>query len=200
MTNLNSKIIQVSLVILGIVLIVGTYYLYPQKKLKNLEKSETTISEKKDENKKMEKQTSSFTNVEYTGFDGASNPFKLTAKNADTLIDQPNIIRMRVVKCWFYFKDNKIMIITSNRGTFNKITNDMTFVDSVKMDYDNSLLTGNNLDVLITENAVIMYDNVLFYDEEATLAADKIYFDVIKETIKISMNTNDEKIKMKLIK
>ena len=47
MTNLNSKIIQIGLVVLGIVLIVGTYYLYPQKKLEKLEKSETTISKKK---------------------------------------------------------------------------------------------------------------------------------------------------------
>ena len=127
----------------------------------------------------MEKQTSSFTNVEYTGFDGASNPFKLTAKNADTLIDQPNIIRMREVKCRFYFKDNKIMIIISDLGTFDKVTNDMTFVDNVEVDYDNSLLTSDNLDVLISENAVIMYDNVLLQDEEGTLIADKVYFDTI---------------------
>ena len=45
-----------------------------------------------------------------------------------------------------------------------------------------------------------MYDNVLFQDEEGTLKADKVYFDTIKETIKISMNTNNEKVKMKLVK
>jgi len=198
-TNLNSKIIQIVLVILGIVLIVGTYYLYPQKKL---EKTEATVAKTKDkdEDKKNEKQISSFTNVEYTGFDGGNNPFKLTAKNANTFIDQPDIIHMKDVKCWFYFKDNKIMFIISDLGTFNKITNDMAFMDNVEVDYDNSLLTGDNLDVLITENAVIMYDNVLFQDEEGTLTADKVYFDTIEETIKISMNTNNEKVKMKLIK
>ena len=92
------------------------------------------------------------------------------------------------------------MFIISDRGTFNKVTNDMAFMDNVEVDYDNSLLTGDNLDVLISENAVIMYDNVLFQDEEGTLTADKVYFDTIKETIKISMNTNNEKVKMKLVK
>ena len=92
------------------------------------------------------------------------------------------------------------MFIISDLGTFNKVTNDMAFMDNVEVDYDNSLLTGDNLDVLITENAVIMYDNVLFQDEEGTLTADKVYFDTIKETIKISMNTNNEKVKMKLVK
>ena len=58
MTNLYSKIIQIGLVALGIVLIVGTYYLYPQKKLGKLEKSETTISKKKDEDKKGKKKIS----------------------------------------------------------------------------------------------------------------------------------------------
>ena len=76
------------------------------------------------------------------------------------------------------------------------------FEKNVKMiDSEYNKLTSENLDMLISEDYAAAYDNVTLTTMNGQFViADKIKFDSIKKTFKISMLEKDKKIKVKLIK
>ena len=47
---------------------------------------------------------------------------------------------MENVECFFTFKDNTVLVISSNKGIYNNVSNDMQFTESVKMDYLDNIL------------------------------------------------------------
>ena len=185
-------LIQVSLFVIGMMIIFTTY-----KDNTRLSKNIFVPKEIKDKiNKQKKSKTESgdiFYNIEYTGLDLSGNRYVLQSEEASNDKAEPNIVNMKLVKAIFYFKDNTSLNITSDLGSYNNKTLDMTFNKNVKADYMESKLYADKAEYSNTDSFLTITENVVVKDIKGSIFADKLLFDIKKQTLKIA-SINDSKI------
>ena len=94
---------------------------------------------------------------------------------------------MKKILCRFYFKDGTILKITSDKGIYDNITNDMEFEENVKMYYLENRLFSDRASFVNSENYLLIQDNVVGKGPQGNLVADKLNIDLIEKKMKISM-------------
>ena len=181
------RIIQIVLFILGILIIYFTYY---NKELSNIQQTSKkvineNISDKEDEDV--------FFNIEYTGLDLNGNRYLIKSKEARLDEQKPEVVYMKDVSAIFYFKDNTMLYVWSDIGTYNNKNFDMKFDTNVKADYMNSKLFAEKAHYSNSENFLSIYENVRIKDIRGNLIADKLLFDINKQNLAIT-SFNDGKI------
>ena len=95
--------------------------------------------------------------------------------------------------------DGRIVTISSDRGKYNKTTYDCFFVDNVKATDGETIIVAENMDLLATQDLVNIYNNVFLTNDNGSLKADKVKYDLETRYYQISMFDN-QKVKVKLIK
>ena len=193
----NRKIIQFGLVSIGMLLILATYFLYPKieksrlKEEKIVKKNEIVIAE--------ENQANIFEHVEYKGIYNIDTPFVINSDKANITKEEPNIVYMTNMNVILHLNDGRTVIITSDRGRYNKVTNDCYFENNVRATDGESLILAENLDLLSNKNTVSVYNDVVLTGNKGSLQADKINYDLSTRKFHISM-FGDKKVKIKLIR
>ena len=184
------KIIQISLLILGLLIIFFTY-------IKNNNTSDVTIITSEAQQKikqQMENKADGdiFYNIEYSGLDLTGNRYILKSEEATTDKSNQDIVKMKFVKATFYFKDGTILNIASETGIYNNKTLDMFFQGSVKADYVESKLSADKAEYSNSESFLIITNNVIIEDARGTMVADKLFFDIKKQTLNIAAFKNNK--------
>ena len=199
MITTSRKKIQIILILVGFILIAITYFIVPKIAQKIPEK---TFTDEKITDTEETKPDTEFTNVEYQGLTADGNPYFVFSERAIINPDDPDIVIMTLITATFHYKDGRTVIVTSDRGRFNKRNGDIKFRENVKMvDSEENKLTSKNLDMLVSENYASAYNNVKLTTLNGQFViADKIKFDAIKKIFKISMLDVGKKIKLKLVK
>ena len=195
----NKRIVQLSLISIGLFLILATYFFYP-KMIKNKFLEEETVKHgvsKTDITSSKERNT--FENVEYKGLYDINKPFKVKSEKAYILIKEPDVIYMTNMYVTLDMDDGRVIIITSDKGKYNKVTYDCFFENNVKAIDGETTVLAENLDLLATEDSATVYNNVFLTNDKGSLQADKVYYDFETKYYHVSM-FNDEKVKIKLIK
>jgi len=95
--------------------------------------------------------------------------------------------------------DGRVIIITSDKGRYNKATYDCFFENNVKAIDGKTTVLAENLDLLATEDSATVYNNVFLTNDKGSLRADKVYYDFETKHYQVSM-FSDDKVKIKLIK
>ena len=130
------RIIQFFLLIFALLIIYLTYY--------NKEISNTDLVDSKQIKEILEDEDKDdenlFFNIEYTGLDLRGNRYLLKSKKARLDEEKPEIVYMDDVHAIFYFKDNTILYIWSDKGIYNNKNFDMEFSKNVKAEYMDSKL------------------------------------------------------------
>ena len=193
----NKKIIQLGLISIGFFLILVTYFLYPQF-IENKFYTEKTIVQKEVETEGNK--LNIFENVEYKGLYDVDIPFTVKSKNAYILAENPELIYMTDMHVILDMDDGRIVTITSDKGSYNKVTYDCFFQNNVRAVDGKTTVLANNLDLLATENTAAVYNNVFLTNDKSTLKADKVNYDFEAKYYQVSMYNNDEKVKIKLTK
>jgi len=191
----NRKIIQLTLIFIGLFLIFATYFLYPKFNKKIVEKS--IIEDRQvmmDDTK-----TNTFKNVEYKGFYNIDNPFSIKSEIAHVSVEEPDIIYMTSVKASIIMKDGRLVVIISNKGIYNKITYDCFFEDNVKVTDGETVVFAENLNLLASKDTASIYNSVSITNDKGDLIADKIDYNFETKYYKISMFDN-KRVKAKLIR
>ena len=194
--RISAKTLQLTLIFIALLLIITTYFYIPKVKQNKLE--EETAQKKKavDEMPGVE---NIFENVSYEGIYQIDNTFIITADRAKILVEDPNIVYMNNMHVTITLQSGQKIIITSDSGRYNKLNYDIFFEDNVKATDNEISLFSDNLDLLADESAKV-YNNVLIIDKEKSyLKADIVKYDFKTKYYKISMFTNSEKVKVKLI-
>ena len=152
------------------------------------------IIEKNNENTKIENtdQSNRFEDVTYSGLDTNNNRYILKSQIAEFETSKPEVIEMTNMKATFYFKDNTVLYVSSDKGIYNNKTNDMKFINNVKSEYEKNYLYSDNLDYLNTSNLLSVYGNVTGSGLNGDIEADKLNFDISKKTLDISMFDNKQ--------
>ena len=193
----NKKTVQLTLIFIGLILILATYYIYPE-----INKNKF-IEQKLKEDKKIATETSkdvsnTFENIEYSAFYNIDHPFTVRSEKAFILVDEPNVVYMTSMKVTLYMNDGRVIVITSDKGSYNKVTYDCFLRYNVKATDGDTIITGDNLDFLSNQEKVDIYNNVNLVNEKISMVADKINYNFEKKFYKISM-FDDKSVNIKLI-
>ena len=185
------RIIQLSLLILGTLIIFFTYY----DKDKDFKKK-IISSEKQEEIKKQLQNTSSevdvFYNIEYSGLDMSGNRYILRSKEAFSNKTNQEVVTMKGVNAIFYFKDDTILNISSEKGVYNNKSLDMSFQKNIKANYEGSRLLAQKAEYSNSKNFLKISENVEIYDVKGNIKSDIVFFDLKKQTLKIDSFNNSK--------
>jgi len=191
MTSRKKKVILIQFFLLctGLTIFLFTYINFEKINPNKIISKET----KTEIDKKIEKGTDSkniFYDIKYTGIDLSGNRYILKAKEAenDKLVE--GLLNLKSVSTTFYFKDNKNLTIYSDFGMYNNKTLDMTFEKNVRGFYEESILLAEKGEYLNSKNLLIITEKVSIKDFRGTMLADKLIFDIKKNTLDISSSEN----------
>tara|TARA_B100002003_G_scaffold160958_1_gene149452 strand:- start:443 stop:1042 length:600 start_codon:yes stop_codon:yes gene_type:complete len=196
----NRKIIQFSLISIGVLLILATYFLYPKIEKNKLLEEKKIVKKDKDEIVIADKNEANiFEHVEYKGIYNIDTPFVINSDKANITKEEPDIVYMTNMSVILHLNDGRTVTITSDRGKYNKVTYDCYFENNVRATDGESLILAENLDLLSNKNTVSVYNDVVLTGNKGSLQADKINYDLSTRKFNISM-FGDKKVKIKLIR
>ena len=185
------RITQIFLLISGILIIFFTYY------DREIFEQDEIIS--KETQEKIKRQSADktngdvFFNIEYSGLDLAGNRYILKSEEAFNNKINQEIVNMKSVRAVFYFKDDTILNVNSDFGTYNNKTLDMNFNGNVTANYEGSSLFAEEAEYSNSQSFLKISKNVKINDFRGTMAADNLFFDLKKQTLNIA-SFNDSKI------
>ena len=186
------RIIQLSLLILGIIIILITYI-----NNENIEENRILNTKTQEIVKKQllddSREGDVFYNIEYSGLDISGNRYIL--KSAEAFNDKfsQEVVNLKSVEATFYFKDDTVLFVRSDEGKYNNRTLDMNFIDNVKALYEGSELYANKADYLNSTGFLKISEKVIIKDLRGTMFADNLLFDIKNQTLDIASN-KDSKI------
>ena len=186
------RFIQASLLLLGALIIFMTYG------KKEKKENDEIISKKTQERIELQidKKNSggdTFFNIEYSGIDLSGNRYILKSEEAKNVKTEPELVYMKLVTAIFYFKDDSILKVTSDEGKYNNKTLDMNFNKNVKAYYEGSELYAQKAEYSNSQSYLTISHDVKIKDIKGTIIADKLLFDIKKQTLNIA-SFNDGKI------
>jgi len=187
------RLFQAILLIVGIIIIFITYADKGFFLNKKINKKTIPIIE----NETTGQKENIFYNIEYSGLDLAGNRYIIKSKEATTNASNQEIVNMKFVESFFYFKDDTVLKVKSDYGTYNNKTLDMFFNSNVKANYQNSVLFAENAEYSNSENFLSISGKVKIEDFKGTMFADKLLFDIKKHKLNIT-SFNDDKINANL--
>ena len=189
----KNKIIQFSLVTVGIILFFFTYYSGNKDKIADIDKK-TSIGEV---DELTEETSSIIKNANYIGTDNRGTFFELNAAIAEIKLDDPNISHLQDVLVVIKLKDLRTIHIQSDKAIFNKISNDCEFFGHVKITEQDNVITSDNLDLYMSKNLITAYNNVKYNSIKGLLIADKVDIDILKNEANIFMFDKKNKVQVK---
>jgi len=188
--------IQITLILIGLILIVATYFYYPNLDKNFVSKNQTIKKNLKEDLEDAE--SSKFDRVKYEGLYN-DKPFTIKAETATIKDDDASMVWMNNMHVIMHLDDGRIVNITSTAGKFSKDNYNCWFWGDVLAEDGETEIFSDNLDLLATENTVKIYNNVNLNDITGSLKADKIFYDFEKKYFRVSM-MDDRTIKMKVFK
>ncbi len=189
--------VQLTLVSIGLLLFVLTYLLYPNI-IKNKVSEDLSTSKDFEKTIRSEEMTT-FDSLEYKGIYDFDKPFKVKSKKAYMLNEEPDIVYMYNMHVILHLTDGRTVNITSEKGRYNKITQDCFFEQNVKATDGSTKIFAENLDLLATKNFLEIYNNVSLDNAMGYVEADKINYNFETKHFKVLM-FDDKSIKMKIFR
>lgn len=185
------KIIQISLLISGLIIILFTYVIDNQISKKEISslKVDKIIDKNLEENSDK---IDIFYDIEYVGLDLAGNRYILKSKEAYTDKLLKDTINLKLVKATFYFKDDTVLNVYSDTGNYNNINLNMNFYGNVKATYQNSDLYAQRAEYSNSKSMLLISEEVEVQDSRGTLFADKLIFDIDNQKLNIVSNKNNK--------
>ena len=179
-------ITQLSLVTLGLLIIIFTYFNNSEKvddQIISAEKQEK-IKERLLKNNEGE-QLDAFYNIQYSGLDLEGNRYILKSLEAyNNQIDQSKI-DMISVEASFFFKDDTVLKVSSEKGMYNNKNQDMIFNGNVNAFYEGSELFADKAEYSNSKSYLIISENVKVNDIRGSMYADELLFDIKKRKLNI---------------
>ena len=186
------RLIQFTMLILGILIIFFTY-LGKNEIQENKIITKETQEKIKEQMQVQNQQGDVFYQIEFSGLDLSGNRYILKSKEALSDKNNPEIVHMKFVEATFYFKDQTVLTVLSDTGIYNNKTLDMNFENNVKANYEGSELFAQKAEYSNLKSYLTISEEVKINDIRGTIVADKLLFDIKKETLNIA-SFNDGKI------
>ena len=126
--------------------------------------------------------------------DTYGNKFTLKAKKGEIIQNESKYVLLINVSGVISLDNKSEIFIYSKFAKYNSNTFDTEFYSDVKAIYENNVIRGENLDLFFKDNYGEMYNNIVFYNSDSKVIADKIFFDLANGDIKINMYNDNNKV------
>ena len=189
----KNKVIQFFLVIAGIILFFSTYYSGDKNKVVNIEENTST----KDVSKSTEATSSVIENINYVGTDNRGTFFDINASLAEVYNDTPELSNMKVVNAVIRMNNGKKIYIKSDYAIYDRSTNDTKFMGNVLITESNNKITSDNLDLIVSENLIKIFNNVKYGGEKGFIISDEVNIDILKNEAILFMKNSKDKVQVK---
>ena len=139
--------------------------------------------------------------INYTSKDLRGNEYILIAKEGEIDLNNSDIIFLTDVTAYIKLvKNSELIVITSNYGKYNTINYDTIFSKNVKIDYVDTIITGDYLDFSMIKSLLIISRDVVYKNLKNTMSADVIELDIVTKDTKIYMYNSNEQVNVTNIK
>ena len=184
------RTIQIILLLSGIIIIYFAYSGTKQSLNQKILSEKTKISNNQF-SKKNDENINSFSNIEYSGFDLSGNRYILKSGEAYSKDTDQTLVNMKSVEATFFFKDDKILKVLSEFGTYNNKTLDMSFSNNVKFYYDGSELFAQSAEYSNSKGFLTISNDITIKDVRGNISAEKLLFDLNKQTLEITSSKDN---------
>ena len=182
---------------IGLLIIFFTYYEKDDSLNQRIVSEETQKKIQSQFDDKTQDDGDIFYNISYSGLDLTGNRYILKSTKAQNNKSNKEIVDMVGVDATFYFKDGTVLKVFSDYGIYNNKTLDMDFEGNVKAEYQGSTLFAQKAEYSNVKSFLTISSGVKIRDIRGTLVADKLLFDIKKQTLNIS-SFNDGKVNTNL--
>ena len=206
----KKSLIQIFLIILLfiIALLIFNHFYTSNDSAKNIEKKiiDTEINEKQSVDKNI------IENVQYSFNNSKGDIYQVLADFGEINLDNPNLMFLTNVNASLILTNKTNIILTSDFANFNTKTFETTFINNIKVERDEEIITGdelylvleqekkeNNNDSSLEENLIRISNNILYKKPGYSLKADILEIDLITKNIKIFMLDKEKKVFAKTI-
>ena len=128
--------------------------------------------------------------IEYVTTNKKGDILKILADYGKSNIRDSNILNLEGVAGVFSSLDKSQINITSEFAEYNYQNQNSKFYKNVIIYYDNKIIKCDNLDLNMSENIAVAYNNVVVEDNSSIMKAQKITMNII--TKDISINSKDK--------
>ena len=159
---------------------------------------DNNLNEKKIINKSVQNNTENgiknlTKEIEYITTNKNGDTFKIIAKYGKTNIENSDILDLEKVDGKITSDIRSSIYIISDYAKYNYSNQNSKFYGNVKVKYDGRIITCNNLDLIISDNIAIAYNNVIVKDDKSVMKAQKVTLNTITKDVNIN---SDEQIKI----
>ena len=190
----KNKIIQFSLVIVGIILFFFTYYSSNKKDKADDIGKNTSIEN-------VSKLTAGISNiienVSYVGTDNKGTFLELKAAFTEVFNDKPDINNMKTVDAVVNVRNGRKIYIKSDYAIYDRSTNDTKFIGNVVITESNNKITSDNLDLILSENLIKIFNNVKYGGKKGFIISDEVNIDILKNEAILFMKNSKDKVQVK---
>ena len=184
----KKTLIQTVLLLFLLIITVSFYYSYFSVDIK-VDKEETKNVVKSNDQNLIK-------DLSYFSKDIHGNEYVIKAKTGTADIENPNLINLQIVHAKIKFDKKNEIIVTSKEAIYNNITYDTKFSGDVLITFENQIVTCDFMEAKISENIAIISGNIFYKNHLSEIYADKMEFNLLDKSSKISMFNKNEKIKI----
>jgi len=128
--------------------------------------------------------------IQYITSRSNGDVFKILADTGKTNLKNSNLLDLENVKGSIISSDRSDIYISSKFAEYNYSDQNSKFYDDVVIKYNDQVIKCDNLDLKISDNIAIAYNNVILENRNSLMKAEKITMNIL--TKDISINSDEE--------
>ena len=189
-------LLQIILLILLVIISVIFYNKY-FKKVEIVEIKTSEIKKDKEIQPDVQNENNIIKNLNYNVDLIDDGNYEIKSDLSEVIIkDGSEIVLMKKVIAIFTDKNKKKLFIYSDYAEFNSSNYDTLFRQNLKIEYENHIITADNLDFNFSENNILVYENVIYNSGNGKIETDNIKLNLISKKVEMFMNDNKKNIKV----
>ena len=134
--------------------------------------------------------------IEYISEDNRGNKYIIKSEFSEVDENIPELVLMKNVKATLSRLNSNPIIIYAEDALYDGVSHNTQFFTNVFVKFDDQNISSNNLDLIVEESFIKIFNNVIYSNLNTKLIADKIEIDIITKNSKIYMNNDPDMVKI----
>ena len=139
------------------------------------------------------------TNLQYNVKLGNNGDYEIKSTSSKIIYENRfEIVFMEGVIATFTDNQNRKVIITSDKASFNSSTYDTKFRDNIKILYENHKITSDKINFDFKKNNILIFQNVIYTGLKEKINTDNIEINLITKDVQFYMDSKKDNVKISL--
>ena len=181
----------------SILIIIG-FFFYQTYFMKNKSVEKIVVKNKIKKNDITEKKNI-ITNLQYNVKLVNNGNYEIKSTSSKIIYENGfEIVFMEGVIATFTDNQDREVIITSDKASFNSSTYDTKFRDNIKILYENHKITSDKINFDFKKNNILIFQNVIYTGLKEEINTDNIKINLITKDVQFYMNSEKDNVKITL--